>query len=68
MKLQKEPRCPTQYELATRAAKMVPKRVHNTWKPFLGFSQQDIADEFEMYEDGDDDEGDADARMSEKKP
>lgn len=38
MKLQREPWCPTQIELAARAARMVPKRVHPTWKPYLGIA------------------------------
>jgi hypothetical protein len=36
MKLLHEPRVPTQMELAARAARMVPRRVHPTWKPFIG--------------------------------
>ncbi len=36
MRLIREPRCPTQMELAAKAARMVPRRVHPTWKPFLG--------------------------------
>ena len=36
MRLIREPRCPTQMELAARSARMVPKRVHPTWKPYLG--------------------------------
>jgi hypothetical protein len=40
MKLSKEPRCPTQMELAARAARMVPKRVHPTWKPYLGIAKR----------------------------
>ena len=36
MKIVREPRVPTKWELATRAEKMVPRRVHQTWKPFLG--------------------------------
>jgi len=36
MKIVQEPRVPTKWELATMAEKMVPKRVHQTWKPFLG--------------------------------
>jgi hypothetical protein len=40
MKLLQEPRCPTQMELAARAARMVPKRVHPTWKPYLGIAKR----------------------------
>lgn len=36
MKLLREPRVPTKWELAANAEKMVPKKVHSTWKPFLG--------------------------------
>ena len=40
MKLLREPRCPSQIELAGRAARMVPKRVHPTWKPYLGIAER----------------------------
>ena len=40
MKLLREPKCPTQMELAARAARMVPKRVHPTWKPYLGIEKR----------------------------
>lgn len=36
MRLIREPRVPTKYDLAAQAGKMVPKRVHPTWQPFLG--------------------------------
>lgn len=36
MRLKREPRVPTKWELAANAEKMVPKKVHSTWKPFLG--------------------------------
>lgn len=36
MKLMREPRVPTSYELAAEAGKLIPRRVHPTWKPFLG--------------------------------
>jgi hypothetical protein len=39
MRLIREPRCPTQMELAAKAARMVPRRVHPTWKPFLGIAE-----------------------------
>ena len=39
MRLIREPRCPTQMELAAKAARMVPRRVHTTWKPFLGIAE-----------------------------
>lgn len=38
MKLLSEPRCPSQMELAAKAARMVPRRVHPTWKPYLGIA------------------------------
>lgn len=40
MKLLNVPRCPSQMELAARAARMVPKRVHPTWKPYLGIAKR----------------------------
>lgn len=39
MRLIREPRCPSQMELAAKAARMVPRRVHPTWKPFLGIAE-----------------------------
>ena len=51
MKLLREPRCPTQMELAARAARMVPKRVHPTWKPYLGIAKRPAG----RSEDGDED-------------
>lgn len=39
MRLIREPRCPSQMELAAKAARMVPQRVHPTWKPFLGIAE-----------------------------
>ena len=41
MQLVREPRCPSKYELASEAGKMVPRRVHPTWKPFLGIEDND---------------------------
>ena len=35
MKLLREPRAPTKYELAAEASKMAPRRVHPTWQPFV---------------------------------
>ena len=40
MRLVQEPRCPSQMELASKAARMVPRRVHPTWKPYLGIEQR----------------------------
>jgi hypothetical protein len=40
MRLLRPPQCPSQMELAARAAKMVPKRVHPTWKPYLGIAER----------------------------
>ena len=36
MKLCREPFVPTQYELAARASRMVPRKVHPVWAPYLG--------------------------------
>jgi 5-methylcytosine-specific restriction endonuclease McrA len=36
MRLIREPRTPNKFELATEASRMMPRRVHPTWKPFLG--------------------------------
>lgn len=38
MRLLNPPRPPSQMELAAKAARMVPKRVHPTWKPYIGLS------------------------------
>ncbi|CAJ1945635.1 unnamed protein product [Cylindrotheca closterium] len=38
MRLLNPPRAPTQMQLAAKAAKMVPKRVHPTWKPYIGLA------------------------------
>ena len=32
-------------ELAARAARMVPKRVHPTWKPYLGIAKRPSSSE-----------------------
>ena len=43
MKLRCEPRVPTQYELAMTASKMLPRKVHPTWEPYLPtYKQQQI--------------------------
>jgi 5-methylcytosine-specific restriction endonuclease McrA len=36
MKLQTKPCAPTRHELAIKAGKMLPRKVHPTWQPFLG--------------------------------
>ena len=36
MRILQEPRVPSQWELASMAGKMVPKKVHATWQPYLG--------------------------------
>ena len=36
MKLSREPFVPTQHELAARASRMVPRKVHPVWAPYLG--------------------------------
>lgn len=38
MKLMREPHVPSKWELAANAEKMVPKKVHPTWRPFLGMN------------------------------
>lgn len=43
MKLVKEPKVPSQYELASIAGRMLPRRVHPTWKPFLGLDARPLA-------------------------
>ena len=35
MKLQTKPRAPTRHELAVKAGRMLPRKVHPTWQPFL---------------------------------
>lgn len=44
MELKTKPRCPSLFELASTATKFVPRRVHGTWKPFLGFPMEDAPD------------------------
>lgn len=39
MKLLRNPFVPTQFELAAIAGRMLPRRVHPTWAPFLGLTQ-----------------------------
>ena len=41
MKLQKEPRAPSRRELAAKAGKMLPRKVHPTWQPYLGFDTEE---------------------------
>lgn len=36
MKLRTEPRAPSRRELAGKAGKMLPRKVHPTWQPYLG--------------------------------
>jgi len=53
MKLHSQPRAPTRHELATKAGKMLPRKVHSTWKPYLGMVA-DVADakhDMGMYDD-----------------
>jgi len=40
MRLVRQPTCPSQMELAAKAARMVPRRVHPTWKPYLGIAEK----------------------------
>jgi hypothetical protein len=41
MELHREPHVPSHFDLAKRAARMVPRRVDPSWKPFLGFPPED---------------------------
>lgn len=43
MELIRKPRRPTQMELAAILGRMVPKRVHPTWKPYLGIQERHVA-------------------------
>ena len=38
MKLHSKPRAPTRHELALKAGKMLPRKVHPTWEPYLGLA------------------------------
>jgi hypothetical protein len=40
MQVRQKPRVPTHFELAKVAGKMLPRRVHPTWIPYLGMSYQ----------------------------
>ena len=40
MKLLREPFVPSQYQLAAVAGRMLPHRVHPTWRPYLGSNLQ----------------------------
>ena len=53
MRLQREPRVPTQFQLHHIAGKMLPKKVHPSWAPYLGLEKgskeetaEDLFDEF----------------------
>jgi 5-methylcytosine-specific restriction endonuclease McrA len=41
MKLYREPRVPSHFDLASHAGRMVPRRVDPTWKPFLGLPAEE---------------------------
>jgi len=45
MKLHAEPRAPTRHELAVKAGKMLPRKVHSTWQPYLTFMETSNDDE-----------------------
>ena len=45
MKLQREPRVPTQYELAAVAGRMLPRKVHPAWAPYLGIDVEHDAED-----------------------
>lgn len=36
MKLIREPYVPTQFQLSAIASRMLPKRLHPSWEPYLG--------------------------------
>jgi 5-methylcytosine-specific restriction endonuclease McrA len=38
MKLTRKPYCPTQFQLAAIASRMLPQKVHPTWEPFLYYN------------------------------
>jgi len=38
MRLLNAPQVPTQMQLAAKAARMIPRRVHPTWKPYIGLA------------------------------
>jgi hypothetical protein len=38
MSLIRQPLIPTKYDLAREASKFLPRKIHPTWKPFVGFT------------------------------
>ena len=50
MKLRREPYIPTQYQLHKIAGRMLPKKVHPAWAPYLGLGLT-TSDEFAMPEE-----------------
>ena len=52
MELKTKPRCPSLFELASSATKFVPRRVHATWKPFLGLPMEDDASDHDSVTSG----------------
>ena len=38
MSLIRQPLIPTKYDLAREASKFIPRKLHPTWKPYLGLS------------------------------
>jgi hypothetical protein len=56
MKLHREPRVPSHFDLAKHASCLVPRRVDPSWKPFLGFVAEDeeeptpVLDQDEEYD------------------
>jgi hypothetical protein len=55
MKLIRQPRIPTKFELAKQAGRMVPRRVHPSWRPFLqGYVKDDDDEEQKSASVGDD--------------
>jgi hypothetical protein len=40
MRLHRNPRVPSRQELAAKAGKMLPRKVHPTWEPYLGIAHE----------------------------
>jgi hypothetical protein len=53
MKLLREPFVPSSYELAAVAGRMLPRRVHPTWKPYLGMINTDSSSSSSSSEEED---------------
>ena len=51
MKLRREPYTPTQYQLHKIAGRMLPKKVHPCWAPYLGLGPATSAGDFLVSEE-----------------